>query len=278
MLDDDLDLLADVVGMEAHPAHDPLQRRVLLDFLLVPVLAVVGQAEGQLVGRVVPQHVEDEALLDGLAHRIDVEGAILPRLVLAPEQLHGFGLGGGGEGDVGDALVARAARHLRGQDVLVRHLAAVAQGGDLLGGQDFLQLGRGLAGLTGVGLVGDDGEGLALGRRQFADLLQRIGEGLDSADDDLLSGRQRLGQLAALRPALALDRLDHARHALEIEQGFLELGVDDVAVGHDDDAAEQLVVVGVVQFGQEVRRPGDGVGFARPGRVLDQEAPARPLG
>ena len=47
-------------------------------------------------------------------------------------------------------------------------------------------------------LVGDDGEPLALRRRQFAHRLQRKGKGLDGADDDLLARRQRLGELAAL--------------------------------------------------------------------------------
>ena len=60
VLDDDLDLLRDVVGVQPHPAHDPLHRRAALDLLLVELLAFVGQLEGQLVGRVVLQHVEDE--------------------------------------------------------------------------------------------------------------------------------------------------------------------------------------------------------------------------
>ncbi|MNL39388.1 hypothetical protein D3C87_1616650 [compost metagenome] len=104
-----------------------------------------------------------------------------------------------------------------------------------------------------MGLVGDDGEGLALGRRQIADGLKREGEGLNGADDDLLPGRQRLSQLAALGAAVVLDRLDYAGDTLEIEQGFLKLRIDDVAVRHDDDAAEQLAVLGVVQLGQEMR-------------------------
>ena len=84
MLDDDLDLLGDVVRVQPNPAHDLLHGGAAFDFLIVPLLAVVGQPEGQLVGRVVPQHVEDEPLLDGLPHGIDVEGGrerCLSRLV-----------------------------------------------------------------------------------------------------------------------------------------------------------------------------------------------------
>ena len=85
VLDDDLDLLGDVVGVQPHPAHDALQRRAALDLLVVQLLAVVGQPEGQLVGRVVLQHVEDEAFLDGLPHRVDVErrGQIVGRRLAA---------------------------------------------------------------------------------------------------------------------------------------------------------------------------------------------------
>jgi len=68
VFDDDLDLLADVPGVQLHPLHDRLVGRRLLDLGVIPVSPVVGQPEGQLVGRVVLQHVEDEAFLDGLPH------------------------------------------------------------------------------------------------------------------------------------------------------------------------------------------------------------------
>ena len=73
MLDDDLDFLRDVVGVQPHPTHDALHRGVTFDFFLIPFLAAAGEAEGEAVGRVVLQHVEDEAFLDRLPHRIDVE-------------------------------------------------------------------------------------------------------------------------------------------------------------------------------------------------------------
>ena len=40
VLDHDLHLLGDVVGVQPHPAHDALQRRAALDRLLVVVLAL----------------------------------------------------------------------------------------------------------------------------------------------------------------------------------------------------------------------------------------------
>ena len=89
VLDDDLHLLGDVVGVQPHPAHDALHRRAALDRRLVVVLAVVRQLEGQLVGRVVLQHVEDELLLDGLPHRVDVERR--GQIVRAPACASGSG-------------------------------------------------------------------------------------------------------------------------------------------------------------------------------------------
>ena len=87
-----------------------------------------------------------------------------------------------------------------------------------------------------------------------------------------------MGQLLALAGVAALDRLDHAGDALEVEDGILQLGVQHVAVAHDQHAGEHLVVLGVVQVREEVRRPGNRIGLARAGRVLDQVLAARPLG
>ncbi|MNX67156.1 hypothetical protein D3C86_982650 [compost metagenome] len=53
MLDDHLNLLRDVVGMQAHPLHDAFHRRTAFDGLLVVLLAIVGQLEGELVTRIV---------------------------------------------------------------------------------------------------------------------------------------------------------------------------------------------------------------------------------
>ena len=122
-----------------------------------------------------------------------------------------------------------------------------------------------------MGLVGDHSEALALRGRQLLNRLQGEGEGLDGADNDLLAVRQGLSQLTALAARVALDGFHHTGGPLEIEQGVLQLAVDDIAVRHHNDRAEQLLVLVVVQFRQEVGGPGDGVGLARSGRVLDQE-------
>ena len=149
MLDHHLHLLADVVGVQAHPAHQALEGFAALDLLVVPLLAVVGQLEGQLVRGVVLQHVKDEAFFDGLAHRIDVEGRWevvracgLLSVGAAPKELQGLGLGRGSEGHVGDgraaACLAGTCGHLGGQNVLGRDLPAVCQILDLLRAEHLL--------------------------------------------------------------------------------------------------------------------------------------------
>ncbi len=150
----DFYFLRDVVGVELDPAHDALERRAALDFLVVDFLAFVRQLENQLVGCVVLQHVEDEFLFDGLAHGIDVErvGHIVRcrfacRVGARAEYLQGLVLRCSGERDKGDAAIVGARRHLRRQNVFSADFAAVVQLCEFLGRQQRLELGRRLAGL-----------------------------------------------------------------------------------------------------------------------------------
>ena len=80
-----------------------------------------------------------------------------------------------------------------------------------------------------------------------------------------------------LLPSFARDRGHHAAGALEIEERLLKLRVDHRAVRDHQHGIEDLLVLRVVQLGEEVGGPGDGVGLARAGRVLDRDTcrPAR---
>ena len=123
-------------------------------------------------------------------------------------------------------------------------------------------------------LIRDHREALALHRGELADLLQREGEGLDGADDDLLARAQRLGQLLALACAFAGDNGDDALGALESLHCLPQLLVQHRAVRDDQHRVEHLPAVRVMQVGQEMRCPGDRIRLPRPRRVLDQIAPA----
>ncbi len=121
-----------------------------------------------------------------------------------------------------------------------------------------------------MGFVGDDGEAFAFGGGELAHSVEGEGERLNGADDDLLGAREGLGELGALAAVLSGDGGDDAGGALEVEDGFLELGVDDVAVGDDEHRVEDLLVVGVVQLREEVGGPRDGVRLPRARRVLHE--------
>ncbi len=64
---------------------------------------------------------------------------------------------------------------------------------------------------------------------------------------------------------------------LELVDRLLQLLVEYCAVGDDDDGVEDLALRVVVQAGQPVGEPGDRVGLAGAGRVLDQVGVPRPL-
>ena len=248
-----LHLGSDVVGVQAHPLHHALHGGAALDLHVVEALPVMGEAKRKVVARVVLQHIEDETLLDRLPHRIHVKGLRQPVRACAAEQLQRLGLRGGGERNVGQARGRATRFHLRGQHGLGVDTAPVQHFGPFLRAQHLLELRRRLPGLRAVRLVGDHCEALALRRGQLAHGLQREGEGLDGADDDLLAGLQRLAQLLALGSALVRDRGHHAGIALEVEDRLAQLRVKHVAVGHHQHAVEHLLLVRIVQVGQEVR-------------------------
>ena len=240
-------------------------------------LPVVGEPERRLVGGVVAQHVEDEALLDGLLHRVQVERVRHAVDALVPEQLQGLGLRGGGEREERQVLRLGPGGHLRRQHVLGVDGAAVLEIVQLGGRQGRLEPLGGFPGLRRVGLVGDDREVLALQVGLGADQLQGEGEGLDGDDDDLRPARQRVGQLLRLRPAQPGDVGDHPWGAVDLADRLLQLRIQHVAVGDHDDRVEHRLVGLVVQHRQPVRQPGDAVGLAGPCRVLDQVPVPRPL-
>ncbi len=57
---------------------------------------------------------------------------------------------------------------------------------------------------------------------------------------------------------------------LELVDGVLQLAVEDLAVGDDDDGIENQLILGIVQARQSMSHPGDGIALAAAGRMLDQ--------
>ena len=74
------------------------------------------------------------------------------------------------------------------------------------------------------------------------------------------SPAEGIGQLGGV----LVDLHHYATGVLELVDRFLKLVVEDDAVGDHDHLVEDLGVGGVMEVGQPVGGPGDGVGLARP--------------
>ena len=238
----------------------------------------------RLVRGVVRQDVHDEALLDCLPHRVQVEGLIDVRLgVEAAEHLQRPALGRRSEREVGQVRLPPAPRADRLRE---RLLDRVDRRSDQTGvfrfcGCQLLLFARSerqpevlgsLAGLGGVGLVDDDG---VVAGRQSPDLVQDERELLQGSDDDpRLLTRQRLGQL----PGVLVNLHNQAAGVLELVDGVLQLPVQDHPIGDHHDLVEDLTVLSIVEGGQPVRRPGDRVRLPRPCTVLDEIGAAWTVG
>ena len=206
VLDDDLGLLGEVGGVQGdEPGDGPsgltgLVSRVVADGLLDP--------PQRLVRGVVLEDVEDEPLVNGLTHGVEVEWVEEARhRVAGPEHLEGLGLRGGGESEEREVGLLRAPENRFGDGLLglvdgVRDKTGVLGFGPghllLLGRSEdhFQVLGR-LPRLRGVRLIDDDrvasvGKSLA----KLLDLLEHEGKLLEGGDHDLglfpLQGLQEL--------------------------------------------------------------------------------------
>ncbi len=125
--------------------------------------------------------------------------------------------------------------------------------------------------------VGNHGKAFALGSSQLADLVESLGKCLNRADNNLLLTRERFGQFRAFAACIALDGRDDASRALKAVDRILQLTVDDFTIGDYQHRVEQLTILSIVQVGQEVCGPGDRVGLAGSGGVLDEILVARPF-
>ena len=107
----------------------------------------------------VAQHVEDEALLDGLLHRVGMEwqvfdGAVWLRSWLT-EQFEGLVLGRGGESEIA-RIVEQPVVLYGAVDLVLERVVVVIVIGCFAKGK--VHGGGGTPALTGVSFVDDDGE------------------------------------------------------------------------------------------------------------------------
>ena len=96
--------------------------------------------------------------------------------------------------------------------------------------------------------------------------LETKGNFLKGGDDDGSAVLQSFGQL----PGILVDLLHHAVPVFELVYDVLQLLVQDKPVGDDDHAVEDSAVFCVVQGGEAMCQPRDGVAFSAARRMLDQ--------
>lgn len=124
---------------------------------------------------------------------------------------------------------------------------------------------RAFAVLPLVRLVNNDGK-LAPAERLHIFLGKQ--ELLDRADDDALFVVDSLCQRVGV--FLVVDGFHQADLMIKAVDSVLQLAVQHNAVGYHDDRIKDAVVLCIVDGGQPVGDPRNGVGLARTRRVLDQ--------
>ena len=279
MFDHHLGLLRDVVRMQLHEAGQRPRRLPALHVGIV--LAGLEQPEVCLVGGVVPEHIEDEPFLDGLAH-----GVTVYRIAVAAEHNKGLVLRRGGEGEEAQVRLPAALGHAAEQ---LLHVFPAFLGRAFCGffpqplaAEHFLEIGGGLAALGAVRLVDDDGATTG-GERPGAVCPPFLGhpeqvpgderELLQGGDDDRHRALERLGELARV----LVDALHDTALVLELVDRVLELLIEHDAVREHDHTVEDPLVVGVVQRREPMGEPSDGVALSAAGGVLDEVVVSRAL-
>ncbi len=119
-------------------------------------------------------------------------------------------------------------------------------------------------------LVDDDG---IPAHGKLTDLLRDEGELLEGGDDNGHAGPKGLRQLRGVH----IDLLYNTLLVLELVDGVLELLVQHHAVRDNDDGIKDPFVLVVVEAGEPVGQPGDGIRLPAPGGMLDEVVLAHAL-
>ena len=261
VIDHDLRLLADGVlvrfdiSSKLPLCSSGVKQRIVLHRLHEPAVAV---HRG-----VVLQHIQDEALLYRLFHRVAVEWNVpdLPALGYGlSENLQRLVLRRCGKREVAGVGQQSFGLH-QPVDLVLGRLVFVPGTGRPQGHGDR---GGRPAALARMGFVDDDGEPAA--SVFIADLVENERELLDRRDDDLLAGLQERSQVT--RP---LRMADDGFHLGELPDRVTDLPVEHQPVGDNDDGVESRFAA-CFQFDHLVGEPGNRVALARSRRMLDQVA------
>ena len=238
------------------PGNLPL-RFIRLQFRVFFNLLV--QLEHRPIFSEILKDIQNIALFDGLLHGIQMECLILPLRVQPAEQAQRFILRRSREREHGHVRLLPGLFDLI-VDHIIRILVLLVAGTKRL--RDRLHI---LAGCRGMRFIYDHSEPLSL---QVSHCVHDIRELLDRRRNDLRIMRQFIRQIC--RCTLIVHHADKSGFMIHPEDGFLQLPVNDHAVGDDDYIIEDDLIIRIMQRRQAVRQPGNAVRLAGTRRMLDQ--------
>ncbi|OQC00633.1 MAG: hypothetical protein BWX80_03412 [Candidatus Hydrogenedentes bacterium ADurb.Bin101] len=266
MLHYHLGLLGNVMGMQAHEPRQGLCRftlvylRVVFDGFDQPVVT--------LVGRIIPEHVQDKPLINGLAHAVQVERLRLAVCAGLAEHLQRLVFRRCGKGEETDIGLLAPFQHRLDNFFLVigkvifstklcRFLTHIRLR------EHALHLRSRFTTLRTVRLVNDNRILLLL---KSPHLIRCEGELLQGSNDNGHRRSKCLGKLCRV----GINLLHHALLMLKLVDGVLELLVEYHPVRDHNHRIVHLLIGSVIQRCEAMGEPGDGVRLAAPGGVLDQ--------
>ena len=274
---DNLGLLCDVVGMEILEPADRLCRAA------AGHIGVIGDVfcnlETGVVGHVVLEDIQDEFFLDGLTHRINVEGTETAILLLRSEHFQCGSFRRSGKGKKGEVLVPAVRHHLM-EELVLRvkfllcfsfHLGILPQG-FLRISESRLELHSRKPRLRRMGLVHDDGIVSPLDVIHF---LENDREFLQSGHNDANASVDGVPQIAAF--LVFTDGFHCSQGMIETRNGLLQLRIQHPSIRYHDYTGKYRSIFPVMKRGKTVGRPRDGIGLSRTCAVLDEIVVARTL-
>ena len=238
-------------------------------FLLSPLLVkhgVVFHLFDNLIptvdGHVILQHIQDEAFLNGLFHGIDMEGPVFDLAVFfirRTKHLFRLVFRRSRKGEVTGCFYQFPSLYHGVDLVFIIQFTVRSQSGK---GQ--IHIGCIPPTLSRMGFVDDDGKGMVY--MFLSDFLRNIRELLYCGHNDPLAVLDGLFQVARV-----LGPYDGILYLHELFNRIPDLLVQNPPVRHDNDRINHRPSI-PFQSDQLMGQPGNGIGFARPGTVLDEIA------
>ena len=238
-------------------------------FLLSPLLVkhgIVFHLFGNLIptvdGHVILQHIQDEAFLNGLFHSIDMEGPVFNFAVFfirRAKYLFRFIFWGGRKGKIAGRFYQFPSLYHGVDFVFIIQFAVRSHPGK---GQ--IHTGCVPPALSRMGFVDDDSKGMV--HVFLADFLGNIRELLDCRHNDPFAILDSLFQVTRMTSPY-----NSILYLHELFDDIPYLLVQNPPVRYDDDRINHRPSI-PFQSNQLMGQPGNGIGFARPGAVLDEIA------